>query len=186
VRELFAPTADARNIEIDQDADGVLAVAKQMAGKLSQGANLQYLQIPPRFLAPHSTLEKTKGITSHLEALLQAPAESGTDASLERMLAVVRWMLSTLSEEPFGLKPYNPVLGEVFRGVVPAPTTAPDAGPTVMVAEQISHHPPISATHVNNAARVSPRRAPRHLSLPTRLPARTHAWLQRMRKARYR
>jgi len=38
-------------------------------------------------------------------------------------------------------------------GVVPAPASTPEAGPTVLLAEMISHHPPISATHVHNATK---------------------------------
>ena len=49
MRELFAPTADARNIEIDQDADGVLAVAKQMAGKQPHHRrHSSRISVPPR------------------------------------------------------------------------------------------------------------------------------------------
>ena len=50
------------------------------------------------------------------------------------MLAVIRWTLSVLTEEKFGLKPYNPILGEIYRGIV----LSEDAGPTVMLTEQVS------------------------------------------------
>ena len=150
VRELFEPRSDAPVIEIDAADDvGVVQLAKDMAGKLSQGANLTYLQIPPRFLSPESGLEKNRGIVEHVSFLLEAPSEAGPEAEKERMLAVVRWCLSVLTEETFGLKPYNPILGEVYRGTV----QVGDDGPTVMLAEQVSHHPPISASFVRNEAK---------------------------------
>ena len=150
VRELFELSTDAPVIEIDADDDvGMVALAKSMAGKLSQGANLTYLQIPPRFLSPESGLEKSRGIVEHVNFLLDAPMEAGPEAEKERMLAVVRWVLSVLTQETFGLKPYNPVLGEVYRGTV----QSGEAGPTVVLAEQVSHHPPISASYVRNAAK---------------------------------
>ena len=150
VRELFEPRSDAAVIEIDAADDvGVVQFAKDMAGKLSQGANLNALQMPPRFLSPESALEKNRGIVEHVKFLLDAPSAVGPEAEKERMLAVVRWCLSTLTEETFGLKPYNPILGEVYRGTV----QVGDAGPTVMLAEQVSHHPPISASYVRNEAK---------------------------------
>ncbi len=147
VRELFEPRSDAPMLEIDAADDvSVVQLAKDMAGKLGQGANLTYLQIPPRFLSPESGLEKNRGIIRHISYLLEAPAEAGPEAEKERMLAVIRWTLSVLTEEKFGLKPYNPILGEVYRGTVQVGTT----GPTVMLTEQVSHHPPISASYVHN------------------------------------
>lgn len=114
VRELFEPRSDAPVLEIDAADDvSIVQLAKDMAGKLSQGANLTYLQIPPRFLSPESGLEKNRGIIRHVSYLLEAPGEAGPEAQKERMLAVIRWTLSVLTEEKFGLKPYNPILGEV-------------------------------------------------------------------------
>ena len=46
VRELFGENGgEGIKMEIDDSADNYMAVAKQMVGKLSQGANLQYLQV---------------------------------------------------------------------------------------------------------------------------------------------
>ena len=138
VRSLFEPQNDddaLRGIELDDDDDGsggLASVAKQMAGKVSQGANLTYMQIPPRFLAPESALEKTRNIAAHFDLLLEAPKSADAEAQLARMQAVVSWLFSTMTQEVFGLKPYNPILGEVYRGIVPA-----SAGATVVLAEQV-------------------------------------------------
>ncbi|XP_026320684.1 oxysterol-binding protein-related protein 9 [Hyposmocoma kahamanoa] len=89
----------------------------------------------------------------------------------ERMIQVVRWYLSSYHagrKSQVAKKPYNPILGEVFRcyweldepspasmdkqevGDGPVPWCSPDQ--LSFVAEQVSHHPPISAfyaEHVN-------------------------------------
>jgi len=56
--------------------------------------------------------------------------------------------LSGFYKKPKGLKkPYNPILGETFRCYWYHPETC---SRTFYIAEQISHHPPISAFHVTN------------------------------------
>lgn len=76
------------------------------------------------------------------------------------MLAVVRWYLSYLygafgpsrtSKEKgeWEKKPYNPVLGELFLAQWPA-DAASNYGETRMIAEQVSHHPPISGFFCEN------------------------------------
>lgn len=66
---------------------------------------------------------------------------------LDRMLNVIRFNLSGLAKERFGKKPYNPVLGEVYRCCFPHRGAG---GETLLVAEQVSHHPPITALHLRN------------------------------------
>lgn len=75
----------------------------------------------------------------------------------DRMVQVIRWYLSSYHagrKSAVAKKPYNPVLGEVFRchwQAPPAGAEAPVAdgpvpwcGPNQLtfVAEQVSHHPP--------------------------------------------
>ena len=66
-----------------------------------------------------------------------------------RMLLVLKWFLSTLKHQhsPVDetgkkkkLKPLNPFLGELFLG-----KWSDGAGETKLVAEQVSHHPPVTA-----------------------------------------
>lgn len=66
---------------------------------------------------------------------------------VSRMLNVIRFNLSGLAKERFGKKPYNPVLGEVYRCCFPHRGAG---GETLLVAEQVSHHPPITALHLRN------------------------------------
>ena len=63
------------------------------------------------------------------------------------MKLVVQWYLSGFYKKPKGLKkPYNPILGETFRCY----WEHPNGSRTYYIAEQVSHHPPISAFYVTN------------------------------------
>ena len=63
------------------------------------------------------------------------------------MKTVVQWYLSGFYKKPKGLKkPYNPILGELFRCC----WKHPNGSTTFYIAEQVSHHPPISALYVTN------------------------------------
>jgi oxysterol-binding protein-related protein 9/10/11 len=86
-------------------------------------------------------------------SLFVAPAlESDPE---KRMVLVLKWFLSTLKQQHSlvdengqkkKLKPLNPFLGEVFQG-----KWVDSAGETKLVAEQVSHHPPITAFNCWNA-----------------------------------
>lgn len=63
------------------------------------------------------------------------------------MKLVVQWYLSGFYKKPKGLKkPYNPILGETFRCF----WQHENGSRTFYIAEQVSHHPPISAFYVTN------------------------------------
>jgi len=71
----------------------------------------------------------------------------GEDDPYLRMKSIVRWYLSGFYKKPKGLKkPYNPVLGETFRCM----WMHPNGSKTFYIAEQVSHHPPVSAFYVSN------------------------------------
>jgi len=64
-----------------------------------------------------------------------------------RMQSVLRWYLSGFYKKPKGLKkPYNPILGETYRCC----WEHGNGSRTFYLAEQVSHHPPISAFYVSN------------------------------------
>merc|ERR1719186_45521 len=89
------------------------------------------------------------------------------------MVQVLRWYLSSFSasrKSTIAKKPYNPIIGEMFRCWWPMPSLAsptptqsapPVPGPVpwcgdtdlVFLAEQVSHHPPISGFYVECPAR---------------------------------
>jgi len=96
-------------------------------------------------LDPVSSLEKSKKSMQRGELLPRIPKMETPE---ERFLGVIRWILSGLPKERFGKKPYNPILGETFRCCFKHKD--PENGVTYLVCEQVSHHPPITATHLNN------------------------------------
>ncbi|XP_022251437.1 oxysterol-binding protein-related protein 8-like [Limulus polyphemus] len=70
------------------------------------------------------------------------------DDPFTRMKTVIQWYLSGFYKKPKGLKkPYNPILGETFRCCWK--NTERDSR-TFYIAEQVSHHPPVSAFYVTN------------------------------------
>lgn len=70
--------------------------------------------------------------------------------SLDRFLDVVKYYLSGWHIRPKGAKkPYNPVLGEIFR----CKWDCPDSTTSFYVSEQVCHHPPTSAYFYANPER---------------------------------
>mmetsp|Transcript_11535 Transcript_11535/g.43274 ORF Transcript_11535/g.43274 Transcript_11535/m.43274 type:complete len:337 (-) Transcript_11535:185-1195(-) len=68
----------------------------------------------------------------------------------QRFLDVVKWFLSNLTKAPakgiYHSKPYNPALGEVFS----CQYHHADGSKSFYLAEQTSHHPPVSAFYLTN------------------------------------
>uniref|UniRef100_A0A8C4GIL5 Oxysterol-binding protein n=1 Tax=Dicentrarchus labrax TaxID=13489 RepID=A0A8C4GIL5_DICLA len=65
-----------------------------------------------------------------------------------RMKKVVKWYISGFYKKPKGLKkPYNPIIGETYRCMWLHQKTN---SKTFYIAEQVSHHPPVSAFYVSN------------------------------------
>ncbi|VDK79079.1 unnamed protein product [Litomosoides sigmodontis] len=63
------------------------------------------------------------------------------------METIIKFYLSGFYKKPKGLKkPYNPILGETFR----CKWEHPDNSTSYYVAEQVSHHPPVSALFLTN------------------------------------
>lgn len=64
------------------------------------------------------------------------------------MKLVTKFYLSGFYTQPKGLKkPYNPALGELYRTYWFDPKSQ---SKTFFIAEQVSHHPPISTFYVTN------------------------------------
>jgi len=115
-----------------------------MMGELKIGMDLTKVPIPCDFLEPRSLLEKLTDFLSHCQILCNAPDQ---EDPIDRMLEVVRVYLSGWHVKPRGVKkPYNPILGEVFR----CNYELPDGSVLTFFTEQVSHHPPISALYAEN------------------------------------
>ncbi|XP_066248396.1 oxysterol-binding protein-related protein 8 [Euwallacea similis] len=108
------------------------------------GMDLSKVVLPTFILEPRSFLDKLSDSYYHVDILSQAVLE---DDAFTRMKQVVKWYLSGLYKKPKGLKkPYNPILGETFRCY----WNHPNSSKTFYIAEQVSHHPPVSAFYVTN------------------------------------
>ncbi|KDN50872.1 Oxysterol-binding protein [Tilletiaria anomala UBC 951] len=118
----------------------------------SFSGDLSSLTAPSFILSPVSLVEFPAYWGEHPAEF--AACSQGADP-VERMTNVLRWFISTLkgsytarntsmgSEK----KPLNPILGELFFGNWPGKD---DRGETVLTTEQVSHHPPITAYHLEN------------------------------------
>ncbi|CAL7946824.1 unnamed protein product [Xylocopa violacea] len=108
------------------------------------GMDLSKVVLPTFILEPRSFLEKLADSYYHADLLSQAVVE---DDAFTRMKGVVKWYLSGFYKKPQGLKkPYNPLLGETFRCF----WQHSNGSRTFYIAEQVSHHPPISGFYVTN------------------------------------
>lgn len=113
--------------------------------QLRPGMDLSKVTLPTFILEPRSFLEKLADYYYHCDILSDAVS---IDNPVSRLINIVKWYLSGFYKKPKGpKKPYNPILGEKFRCFWDHPKTQ---SRTFFIAEQVSHHPPISAFHVSN------------------------------------
>ncbi|XP_076971511.1 oxysterol-binding protein-related protein 5 isoform X2 [Tamandua tetradactyla] len=113
--------------------------------QLRPGMDLSRVVLPTFVLEPRSFLNKLSDYYYHADLLSRAALE---EDAYSRMKHVLRWYLSGFYKKPKGIKkPYNPILGETFRCCWFHPQTDSH---TFYIAEQVSHHPPVSAFHVSN------------------------------------
>lgn len=118
--------------------------------QLKFGMDLTKVTLPTFVLEPRSLLEKYTDFLSHADILLRAASMADP---VMRMVEMCKWWLSGFHVRPKGVKkPYNPILGEFFRCFWDHPPASGIPGPsrTYYVAEQVSHHPPISAFYFCN------------------------------------
>jgi len=123
------------------------SILKDLLSQVKVGMDLTKVRLPTFILEPRSLLEKLADFLTHSQLLLSVPDHS---QPIDRMVAIVQWYLSGWHTRPRGIrKPYNPILGEVFF----CKYSSEEHGTTKFVAEQVSHHPPISAFYVENTSR---------------------------------
>lgn len=133
----------------------------------SYNGDLSSLTAPPFILSSTSLSEFSQFWGEHPDLLI-APnfigdkeSLNGPDAdkiALERIVAVTRWFISTLRSqycsrnEELGSekKPLNPFLGELFLGKWVDKSEDQKLGETILLSEQVSHHPPETAYAIFN------------------------------------
>uniref|UniRef100_A0A8D3BEP5 Oxysterol-binding protein n=1 Tax=Scophthalmus maximus TaxID=52904 RepID=A0A8D3BEP5_SCOMX len=106
------------------------------------GKDLSKVAMPVQLNEPLNTLQRLCEELEYSELLDRA---ANTRDPFERMVYVATFVVSGYASSYYrtGGKPFNPVLGETYE------CDRPDKG-FRFVAEQVSHHPPISACHAES------------------------------------
>lgn len=132
----------------------------------SFNGDLSSLTAPPFILSPTSLVEYSQYWSEHPNLLIEPTfikPSSNTDQTeeealaLQRIIGVTKWFISTLRSqyclrnESMGSekKPLNPFLGETFVGKWES-SSDKKLGETILLSEQVSHHPPVTAYAVQN------------------------------------
>jgi hypothetical protein len=124
--------------QVEELAEEHKSLIWYLVKQVRPGMDLSKVVLPTFILEPRSFLDKLTDSYYHVDILSGAVLE---DDAFTRMKMVVKWYLSGLYKKPKGLKkPYNPILGETFRCY----WLHPNGSKTFYLAEQVSHHPPVS------------------------------------------
>lgn len=132
------------------------SVIKHLLTQVKIGMDLTKVVLPTFILERRSLLEMYADYFAHPD-LFVSIADMKTPR--ERMIQVVKWYLSSYHagrKAAVAKKPYNPILGEIFRCIWDVPGLESDEikevddGPVPwckrnqlsFIAEQVSHHPP--------------------------------------------
>ncbi|XP_034438011.1 oxysterol-binding protein-related protein 9 isoform X4 [Hippoglossus hippoglossus] len=161
--------ADPFDSHDDRDDDGEgesveehKSVIMHLLSQVRLGMDLTKVVLPTFILERRSLLEMYADFFAHPDLFVSIAEQ---EEPRDRMVQVVKWYLSAFHAGRKGSvakKPYNPILGEVFychwdlpteAEELPPPTETISEGPVpwsssnsvCFVAEQVSHHPPISA-----------------------------------------
>ncbi|KAL3074651.1 hypothetical protein niasHT_033678 [Heterodera trifolii] len=149
------------------DFDALYDVTDDEAGTsdVGPGMTLQNLTLPTSVLERRSLLEMYADFFAHPDELVSAAYETTHE---RRFLAVLKYYLNSFypaRKSVVAKKPYDPILGETFRcrwtlPGVPLTTERTAGGPfpgsasnqLTFIAEQVSHHPSISAFYAEHPA----------------------------------
>lgn len=157
---------DDELLEQDDTSGGVAAnksVIMHMLSQVRVGVDLTKIVLPTFILEKRSLLEMYAEFFAHPDVFASI---ADYDDPRDRMVAIVRYYLSAFHSARKGAiakKPYNPILGEVFRCYWDLPNQdkppTEEAGKKLLekgpvpyarynsvtfLAEQVSHHPPVS------------------------------------------
>ncbi|KGL92949.1 Oxysterol-binding protein-related protein 9, partial [Charadrius vociferus] len=163
--DLFDPPDDRDDDGEGESVEEHKSVIMHLLSQVRLGMDLTKVVLPTFILERRSLLEMYADFFAHPDLFVSISDQKDPK---ERMVQVVKWYLSAFHAGRKGSvakKPYNPILGEIFRchWVLPGAevmtilfivTQEPvSEGPVpwvskssvTFVAEQVSHHPPISA-----------------------------------------
>lgn len=139
--------------DISMESQG--SVVTHLLSQVKIGMDLTKVVLPTFILERRSLLEMYADYFAHPDLFLRIADQKDPR---ERMVQVVKWYMSSYHagrKSSVAKKPYNPILGEVFRCHWDVPELEKDAtlaadGPVpwcrrdqlTFVAEQVCHHPP--------------------------------------------
>ncbi|XP_023608533.1 oxysterol-binding protein-related protein 9 isoform X9 [Myotis lucifugus] len=135
------------------------SVIMHLLSQVRLGMDLTKVVLPTFILERRSLLEMYADFFAHPDLFVSI---SDQKDARDRMVQVVKWYLSAFHAGRRGSvakKPYNPILGEIFQChwtlpndteentelVSEGPVPGVSKNSVTFVAEQVSHHPPISA-----------------------------------------
>ncbi|KAL7411620.1 Oxysterol-binding protein [Mrakia frigida] len=153
-----AAAGDSETSSLEENQASALPPAQQatwtsfIKSLANVSGDLSSMTAPPFILSPVS-LTEFPAYWCERPDMFAAIGDGKTPE--ERASLVLRWFICTLKgqytsrNEKMGSekKPLNPVLGEVFFGTWP---NLNDRGETILVVEQVSHHPPITSYFIEN------------------------------------
>uniref|UniRef100_A0A674NM66 Oxysterol-binding protein n=1 Tax=Takifugu rubripes TaxID=31033 RepID=A0A674NM66_TAKRU len=158
--ELFDSHDDRDDDPEGESVEEHKSVIMHLLSQVRLGMDLTKVVLPTFILERRSLLEMYADFFAHPDLFVSIADQP---EPRERMVQVVRWYLSAFHAGRKGSvakKPYNPILGEVFychwdfpndtetpphETVSEGPVPLCSANSVSFVAEQVSHHPPISA-----------------------------------------
>ena len=161
--------------DLDMKSHG--SVITHLLSQVRIGMDLTKIVLPTFILERRSLLEMYSDFFAHPDLFLDIPDGNNPE---ERMIRALKWYLSSFHagrKSSIAKKPYNPILGETFRCHWKVPSekchsshaavtvdsircpkevakesALPECGPDELtfIAEQVSHHPPISAFYAEH------------------------------------
>lgn len=137
-----------RYTKMPEDGEGFskTGMLKELVGQLTTGVDMWRVSLPASLLTPLSFLEYICIVVQPQKYILSAHKQMEPE---QRFLSVTRWWMDNVSlAVNTGIchsKPFNPILGEKFV----AKYEHGDSD-SYFVAEQVSHHPPVTAVYLVN------------------------------------
>jgi len=148
---------------MDMKSNG--SVITHLLSQVRIGMDLTKIVLPTFILERRSLLEMYADFFAHPDIFVSIQDKSTPE---DRMVQVLKWYLSSYHasrKSSVAKKPYNPIIGEIFKCHWSLPEVQ-DSKPVpdipiswcthndlIFLAEQVSHHPPISALYVECGAR---------------------------------
>ncbi|OZC06616.1 PH domain protein [Onchocerca flexuosa] len=139
------------------------SVLMHLLSQVSVGMDLTKVTLPTFILERRSLLEMYADFFAHPDSFVGCTDYSSSE---ERFISVVRYYIGAFyaaRKSGVAKKPYNPILGETFRcrWRIPGmkkikeftergPFPGSDQNDLTFIAEQVSHHPPVSAFYAEH------------------------------------